>query len=115
MLTAFLQNRRFYRFIQFYRTHPEIFSTPLRKSSGLLTWSHYLVLLRETRNDALAWYEKEALEPGWSVRTLDRNVSTLYYDRLLASQDQRPVIAEMKDKTAEYDATHHGKSIADEG
>ena len=93
-----------YRFVQFYRTYPEIFSTPLRKSSGLLTWSHYLVLLRETRDDARAWYEKEALELGWSVRTLDRNVSTLYYDRLLASQDQKPVIAEMEDKTAEYDA-----------
>ena len=38
----------------------------------------------------------------WSYRTLDRNISTLYYQRLLSSQIKEPVIAEMEDKTREY-------------
>ena len=90
-----------YRFVQFYNTFPNIFSTVLRKFNHLLSWSHYLVLLRVEDQKAREWYEKEALEQNWSVRTLDRNVSTLYYDRLLASQDKTPVVEEMQEKTSE--------------
>ena len=50
------------------------------------------------------WYEKEAIEQDWSVRTLDRNVSTLYYERLLMSQNTEPVVIEMQNKTAEFQA-----------
>lgn len=90
-----------YRFIQFYKCFPDIFSTASRKSGQLLTWSHYSELMHVERPEARAWYAKEALEQGWSVRTLQRNISTLYYDRLLASQDQHPVVDEMREKTAE--------------
>lgn len=93
--------RNLYRFVQFYKTYPEILTTLLTKSGRALSWSHYLVLLRVDNATARDWYEHEALEQNWSVRTLDRNVSTLYYDRLLMSQAKAPVIAEMKDKTAE--------------
>lgn len=78
--------RTLYRFVQFYKEYPKIVTTLLSQSSPVLTWSHYLVLLRVDSDQARKWYEKEALEQGWSVRTLDRNVSTLYYDRLFASQ-----------------------------
>lgn len=77
--------RSLYRFLRFYETYPDILTTPLSKSGGLLTWSHYIELLRVDRPETRAWYEREALEQGWSVRTLQRNISTLYYDRLLAS------------------------------
>lgn len=98
--------RTLYRFVQFYREYPDIPTTLLSKSAPLLTWSHYLVLLRVDDAQARAWYEKEAGEQGWSVRTLDRNVSALYYDRLLLSQDKRPVIAEMEEKTSASQDNH---------
>lgn len=90
-----------YRYVQFYKAYPEIVATLSRQSGALLSWSHYLVLLRVTNEAARAWYEKEASDQGWSVRTLDRNVSTLYYERLLKSQNEQPVKDEMRQKTDE--------------
>ena len=90
-----------YRFVQFYNTFPNIFSTLSRKCFKLLTWSHYSELLRVKSQSARDWYETESLEQNWSVRTLQRNIDTLYYDRLLASQDKTPVVEEMQEKTKE--------------
>ena len=95
--------RSLYRFLRFYETYPNFLTTALSKSGGLLSWSHYIELLRIDRPEARTWYEKEAIEQGWSVRTLQRNISTLYYDRLLASGIKQPVIDEMRDKTSEYE------------
>ena len=58
------------------------------------------MLLQVTDADARAWYEKEAYEQTWSVRTLQRNINTQYYNRLVMSKDKQPVINEMKEKTA---------------
>lgn len=95
--------RNLYSFVQFYRAFPEILQTPSAESPRLLSWSHYIELLRVTNDDARSWYEREAAGQGWSVRTLQRNISTLYYERLLASHDKAPVEHEMQDKTAEYE------------
>lgn len=67
-----------------------------------LSWTHYRSLSRVTDPEARAWYEREAAEQGWSSRTLDRNISTQYYHRLLQSQDdKKPAVeAEMKELTA---------------
>lgn len=65
-----------------------------------LTWSHFRTLLRVADEDARIWYMKEANEQMWSVRTLDRNISTQYYYRLLQSPKKEAVIAEMKEKTS---------------
>lgn len=46
--------------------------------------------------------ETETAANNWSVRTLDRNISTLYYQRLLSSQKKDLVIGEMKEKTAVF-------------
>ena len=46
----------------------------------------------------------------WSVRTLDRNISTLYYNRLIASQEKELVIQEMKEKTANLQITEFIKN-----
>lgn len=54
--------------------------------SAQLSWSHYERLMRVSDTDARDWYLGEAVSQNWSVRTLDRNISTLYYQRLLSSQ-----------------------------
>ena len=59
-----------------------------------LTWTHYRALLRVEDNTARNWYIEECIRSGWSSRQLERQISTLYYDRLLASRDRAPVIAE---------------------
>jgi predicted nuclease of restriction endonuclease-like (RecB) superfamily len=55
-------------------------------------------------NDEVArsWYEKEAYEQTWSVRTLQRNIDTQYYYRLLKSQKKDLVEQEMIEKTSDY-------------
>ena len=57
-----------------------------------------------TNDDARYWYANEAAKEMWSVRTLDRNVGSQYYFRLLQSPKKEAVIAEMKQLTATYQA-----------
>ena len=68
----------------------------------LLPWSHYERLIRVEDKKACEWYAKEAFEQGWSFRTLNRNINTLYYERLLMSKKKQPVVNEMQDKTKAY-------------
>ncbi len=89
-----------YSFYSFYKTYPEIFHSPSGKSVALLSWTHYRVLLQIADVEARDWYAKEASEQSWSVRTLQRNISSQYYYRLLKSQVKDPVEAEMKALTA---------------
>ena len=91
-----------YSFYSFYKTYPEIFQTASGKSQELLSWSHYAVLLQVNDEKARVWYEKEAAEQTWSVRTLQRNISSQYYFRILQTQKKEIVEREMKELTAEY-------------
>jgi len=91
-----------YSFYAFYKTFPEIFQSVIGKSDGLLTWTHYLKLLQVKDKNARDWYAKEAYDEGWSVRTLQRNISSQYYYRLLRSQDPESVKLEMRKLTSEY-------------
>ena len=96
-----------YSFRQFYITFPEIFHAPSGKFSTpwrILTWSHYKRLMHVTNDDARNWYLREASEQMWSYATLNRNISTQYYERLLMSQQKEPVINEMKALTKDFDA-----------
>ena len=68
----------------------------------LLPWSHYERLIRVEDKKAREWYAKEAFEQGWSFRTLNRNINTLYYERLLMSKKKQPVVNEMQDKTKAF-------------
>ena len=68
----------------------------------LLPWSHYERLIRVEDKKAREWYAKEAFNEGWSFRTLNRNINTLYYERLLMSTKKQPVVKEMQDKTKAY-------------
>lgn len=91
-----------YNFYSFYRLYPEIFHTLSGKSPIVLSWSHYCVLLQVGDKAARDWYEKEAKEQTWSVRTLQRNISSQYYYRMLQTHRKDLVEEEMKEKTAEY-------------
>jgi hypothetical protein len=53
-----------------------------------LSWTHYRLLIRVQDEDARQWYMNEAAEQTWSSRQLDRQISVLYYERLLASKDR---------------------------
>lgn len=120
--------RSLYRYVQFYNTYPKIVASVKPLSSNtenqkivasprplsflgveavvctekLLSWTHYKALLQVTDPDARLWYEKEAYEQTWSVRTLQRNISTQYYDRMLLSHNSEAVENEMKQLTSEY-------------
>ena len=74
---------------QFYLEFPNL-STTWRE----LRWSHFKLLMRIKNPQARLWYANEAANQGWSVRALERQISTLFYERLLASQDKDGVHAE---------------------
>jgi predicted nuclease of restriction endonuclease-like (RecB) superfamily len=89
---------------KFYQTWPapEIFQTPSEKlghqdSSRLLprfplSWSHYVSLLSVKKPEARTFYEAEALRGGWTVRQLDRQIGTQFYERTLLSRDKAAML-----------------------
>ena len=64
-----------------------------------LSWTHYRALMRIDNPAARDWYLQEAISQSWSARALERQISTLYYERLLASQEKALVEQEAKAKT----------------
>lgn len=73
---------------------------PIRDAVRLeLSWTHYRTLLRVENAQARDWYLQEAINQSWSARALERQISTLYYERLLASQNKVLVEQEAKDNT----------------
>lgn len=117
-----------YRYVQFYNQFPKIVATVGQQSSEnqeekivdaagqqslsvqgsfllqsqLLSWTHYRILLQVFDPEARTWYEKEAYEQAWSSRTLQRNISTQYYYRMLKTSDSAGVKREMVEKTSAY-------------
>ena len=65
-----------------------------------LTWTHYRLLLSVEDDRARQWYMDEAISSAWSSRQLERQISTLYYERILASKDKEPVMAEARERMA---------------
>ncbi|MBE0638757.1 MAG: DUF1016 family protein [Bacteroidales bacterium] len=70
--------------------------------SAKLSWSHFERLMRVENEQARNYYLKEAADQNWSVSTLDRNISTLYYQRLISSQKKELVKQEMEENTASF-------------
>jgi len=64
-----------------------------------LSWTHYRTLLRIENPVARDWYLQETLNQNWSARALDRQISVLYYERLLASKDKAQVEQEAEANT----------------
>lgn len=71
-------------FRQFYLTYPdaEICYTLCSK----LTWSHNRLIMRVENDNARNWYLNEASQQNWSVRNLERNINTFYYQRIISSK-----------------------------
>lgn len=93
-----------YKFVRFYKTFPHILDSVSPKSLPLLSWTHYRVLLQVDDEEAREWYARETAEQAWSVRTLQRNISSQYYYRLLKSQNKELVESEMKILTGSYNS-----------
>ncbi len=91
-----------YHYLRFYKAFPKIVDTVSRQSHIQLSWSHYRVLLQVLDPEARAWYEKEAYEQTWAVRTLQRNVNTQYYYRMLQTQKKEVVEQEMIEQTTDF-------------
>ena len=74
-----------------------------------LSWSHYERLMRIKNEDERDWYMREAAGESWSVRTLNRNIGSQYYYRLLQTPESKrgEVIDEMKRLTADYQKDRH--------
>ncbi|MBQ9720733.1 MAG: DUF1016 family protein, partial [Oscillospiraceae bacterium] len=65
----------------FYLTYDKI-----QTLSGKLSWSHYCDLLAITDDDKRSFYEREAINSGWSVRELRRQIESSLFERLLLSR-----------------------------
>ena len=83
-----------YKYVRFYQCFPNILDAASPKSF-LLSWTHYRTLLQVDDNQAREWYAQEAARETWSVKTLQRNVSSQYYYRLLQTPKPEAVKEEM--------------------
>ena len=90
-----VRNLAYYRL--FYLTFRDIEILHTRVQN--LTWSHFRILLTVSDEYVRDWYLNEASSESWSVRTLERNIGSQYYYRMLQSQHKGPVEYEMKEKT----------------
>ena len=79
---------------QFYASFPIWQSVTAR-----LSWTHYTLLLRIENEQARDWYMEESVRSNWSVRALERQIGTHYYERLLSSKEKKPVADEAEEKT----------------
>ncbi len=68
---------------------------PIRHAlRGELSWTHYRLLLKVQNEKARQYYLQEAIDNQWSTRILERQINSLYYERLLASQDKKSLLVE---------------------
>ena len=79
---------------QFYMTYP-IRDTLCHE----LSWSHYRILMKIADKSVRDFYTEECAKSAWSVRQLERQINTIYYQRLLASKDKSSVAAEIQTST----------------
>jgi predicted nuclease of restriction endonuclease-like (RecB) superfamily len=61
-----------------------------------LSWSHYRAIMRVEKPHAREFYENECGVAGWTKRELERQIHSLYYERLLLSKDKQGMIAEQR-------------------
>ena len=85
----------------------DILDFSYRKTQPILSWTHYRILLQVKDEKVREWYEKEALQQAWSVKTLQRNVSSQYYYRMLQTQKKDLVENEMKELIKEYQSNRN--------
>ncbi|MBX9880107.1 MAG: PDDEXK nuclease domain-containing protein [Candidatus Obscuribacterales bacterium] len=62
-----------------------------------LTWSHYRALMRIEKDKARQFYEEESATCSWSVRELERQIHSFYYERLLVTKDKKSMLQAQRD------------------
>ncbi len=67
--------------------------------SAKLSWSHYQLLMRVENKKAREYYIEEAINSNWSVRALERQIGSFYYERIISSKDKTIVKDEADAKT----------------
>ncbi len=70
-----------------------------------LSWSHYRLIMRVDNPQARLWYTEESAKANWSVRALERQIGTLYYERIISSKEKQPVIVEATNNTRDLQLT----------
>jgi predicted nuclease of restriction endonuclease-like (RecB) superfamily len=72
-----------------------------------LSWTHYRLLLKVEREEAVKFFLEEAIEGRWSTRTLERQINSLYYERMIMTRTEgRPLVkAEAESKKEEMQAS----------
>lgn len=75
-----------------------------KKLSPQLSWSHYRALMRVTKAEAREFYELEAIACQWDKRTLERQIHTYYYERMLKSQNPQKMLQAARKEIVEKPA-----------
>ena len=83
-----LTNLKYMR--QFYLTFPKSHAL-----SDQLSWTHYRLLMRVENENARNFYIEETIKSNWSTRQLERQISTLFYERILSSKNKEKVSQEI--------------------
>lgn len=83
-----LTNLKYMR--QFYLTFPKSHAL-----SDQLSWTHYRLLMRVENNNARNFYMEECIKSNWSTRQLERQITTLFYERILSSKNKEKVTQEL--------------------
>lgn len=75
------------------QTAPALFTGRRAEVPALpLPWSHYVRLLAVRSADARRFYETEALRGGWTIRQLDRQIGTQFYERTALSRNKAAML-----------------------
>jgi predicted nuclease of restriction endonuclease-like (RecB) superfamily len=85
---------------KFYLSFPQILDAVRRE----LSWTHYRLLLKVDRPEARSFYEQEAAEQNWSTRELERQISSLLYERAALSKRKGQVISHARSGAEKYAA-----------
>ncbi len=83
-----LTNLKYMR--QFYLTFPKSHAL-----SDQLSWTHYRLLMRVENENARNFYIEETIKSNWSTRQLERQITTLFYERILSSKNKEKVSQEI--------------------
>ena len=91
--------RSLWRMRDFYLKFPIL--TAVRSE---LSWTHYRMLLQVEDSDARAFYESEAAAGNWSTRQLERQITTLFFERMALSKNKRALLRQARERAETEDA-----------
>lgn len=75
---------------QFYLIFPKSYA--LRSE---LSWTHCRLLMRVENDNTRNFYTEECIKSNWSTRQLERQITTLFYERILSSKNKEKVAQEI--------------------